>query len=157
MTLPGGHFDASPISNKTYSGTDAEGSIEQSSGFASSSSGSTRVGGLFTFNSPVVTSRVGISWISAEKACKNVEDEIPENNEFDSVVADAQSEWESKVLSKVITTNTNETTLTLLYTSLYFMHLIPTNQTGENPQWTSQEPYYEDIFTYWVGNSSIQR
>ncbi|GLA12181.1 hypothetical protein AnigIFM62618_007316 [Aspergillus niger] len=144
-----GHFDAAPVSNKTYVGTDAGGSVEQHSGFASSSSGSTRVGGLFTFKDAVVTSRVGISWISTEKACQNVEDEIPDDKEFQSVVDDAQSEWETKVLSKVTTTNTNETTLTLLYTSLYFMHLIPTNQTGENPQWTSQEPYYEDIFTYW--------
>lgn len=99
---------------------------------------------------------MGISWISTEKACKNVEDEIPEDKEFQSVVDDAQSEWETKVLSKVATTNTNDTTLTLLYTSLYFMHLLPTNQTGENPQWTSQEPYYEDIFTYWVSTSDTQ-
>jgi putative alpha-1,2-mannosidase len=93
---------------------------------------------------------VGISWLSTEKACKNVHDEIPEGTEFDSVVRDAQAEWDSKVLSKVTTTNTNDTSLTLLYTSLYFMHLIPTNQTGENPGWTSSEPYYQDIFTYWV-------
>jgi len=37
----------------------------------------------------------------------------------------------------------------LLYTSLYFMNLLPTNQTGENPGWNSAEPYYSDIFTLW--------
>ena len=34
------------------------------------------------------------------------------------------------------------------------MHLIPTNQTGENPGWESSEPYYQDIFTFWVRWSS---
>ncbi|KAE8143025.1 glycosyl hydrolase family 92-domain-containing protein [Aspergillus pseudotamarii] len=144
-----GYFDAAPVRNRTYTGSDAEGSVEQISGLASSSSSTTRVGGLFTFQQNVVTSRVGISWLSTEKACKNVHDEIPEGTEFTSVVRDAQTEWNSKVFSKVTTTNTNETSLTLLYTSLYFMHLIPTNQTGENPGWTSSEPYYQDIFTYW--------
>ena len=37
----------------------------------------------------------------------------------------------------------------LLYSSLYGMHLIPSNKTGENPGWSSSEPYYDDIFTYW--------
>ena len=32
---------------------------------------------------------------------------------------------------------------------LYGMHLLPTNKTGENPLWTSTEPYYDDIFTLW--------
>lgn len=29
------------------------------------------------------------------------------------------------------------------------MNLLPTNQTDENPGWTSSEPYYSDIFTLW--------
>ncbi|THC88465.1 hypothetical protein EYZ11_012090 [Aspergillus tanneri] len=145
----GGYFDTAPINNKTYVGTDAGGSEEQTGGFATSSSSSNRVGGVFSFQESAVTSRVGISWISTEKACRHVQDEIPEGTDLHSVVQDAQSEWESKVLSKVTTTSTNQTSLTLLYTSLYFMHLIPTNQTGENPKWSSEEPYYQDIFTYW--------
>jgi putative alpha-1,2-mannosidase len=27
--------------------------------------------------------------------------------------------------------------------------MIPSNKTGENPGWTSSEPYYDDIFTFW--------
>ncbi|PIG87549.1 glycosyl hydrolase [Aspergillus arachidicola] len=91
-----GYFDAAPVRNRTYTGSDAEGSVEQTSGFASSSSSTTRVGGLFTFQQTVVTSRVGISWLSTEKACKNVHDEIPEGTEFTSVVRDTQTEWSSK-------------------------------------------------------------
>lgn len=119
----------------------------------SSKSKKTRVGGLFTFTDSEVISRVGISWISKEKACDNVNREIPKGTDFASVVDDAVSEWNTKVFSKIKTTNTNDTSLSLLYTSLYHMHLIPTNQTGENPGWESHEPYYQDIFTFWVSTN----
>lgn len=108
---------------------------------------------MFTFEESEVISRVGISWISTTKACRNVQDEIPAKTSLDTVVQDTKFEWDTKVLNKVTTTNTNDTNLQLLYTSLYFMHLIPTNQTGENPNWTSSEPYYQDIFTFWVQHS----
>lgn len=29
------------------------------------------------------------------------------------------------------------------------MLLLPSNRTGENPLWTSSEPYYDDLFTIW--------
>lgn len=41
------------------------------------------------------------------------------------------------------------TKLNQFYTALYFMNLLPTNKTGENPLWDSDEPYYDDIFTFW--------
>lgn len=147
----GGHFDTAAVSNKTYSGSDTSGSVEQASGSAFSNTTATRVGGVFTFNASKVVSRVGISWISTAQACQNVQNEIPAGTNLSTVVDDTKAEWNSKVLSKITTTSTNNTNLALLYTSLYFMHLIPTNQTGENPGWTSNEPYWQDIFTYWVG------
>lgn len=100
-----------------------------------------------------MTSRVGISWISTEKACKNLEDEIPAGTSFKSVVDTTKSIWNTKVLSKVTTSAKNEESLQLLYTSLYYMHLIPTNQTGENPGWESSEPYWQDFFTFWVSST----
>lgn len=149
-THAGGYFDSAATSNKTYTATGAARSVEKRGGFATSSDSSTRVGGLFSFNDKQVISRVGISWISTKQACDNVNREIPQGTSFASVVNDTVSEWNTEVLSKITTTNTNDTSLTLLYTSLYFMHLIPTNQTGENPNWQSSEPYYQDIFTFWV-------
>ncbi|KAL2840796.1 glycosyl hydrolase family 92-domain-containing protein [Aspergillus pseudoustus] len=144
-----GYFDNDIVSNKTYTGTDQDGSTQQDSGSATASTGSTRVGGLYSFDDKTVISRVGISWISASRACQHVQNEIPPEKDFQSVVSDAAFEWEDIVFSKVTTTTTNETSLALLYSSLYFMHLIPTNQTGENPNWESEEPYYQDIFTFW--------
>jgi putative alpha-1,2-mannosidase len=155
LTSTGGYFESDATSNKTYVATGAAPSIENAGGSVSSISNSTRVGALFTFSEEEVISRVGISWISPEQACDNVNREIPAGTSFATVVNDAVSEWNEKVLSKITTTNTNDTSLSLLYTSLYFMHLIPTNQTGENPGWESDEPYYQDIFTFWV--SSLHR
>jgi predicted alpha-1,2-mannosidase len=57
--------------------------------------------------------------------------------------------WNNKVLSKITTTETNPTDLQNIYTSLYIMHQSPSNRTGENPGWISQEPYFDDIFTMW--------
>ena len=42
-------------------------------------------------------------------------------------------------LLRRLQTDTN--TLELLYSSLYGMHLLPSNRTGENPLWKSSEPY----------------
>jgi putative alpha-1,2-mannosidase len=104
---------------------------------------------MYTFDTNAISSRVGISWISNEQACRNVNDEIPGHTLFSAVVENTKSAWNSQVFSKITTTTTNTSNLELLYTSLYFMSLLPTNQTGENPSWKSTEPYYSDIFTLW--------
>ncbi|OJJ50798.1 hypothetical protein ASPZODRAFT_11648 [Penicilliopsis zonata CBS 506.65] len=145
-----GYFDTPATKNTTYSATEKTGSIAQPNGYASSTDRAIRVGSLFTFrNVTQVTSRVGISWMSTEKACKNLHDEIPKGTSLDTVVKEAKAEWNDKILSKITINSTNETSLSLLYSSLYFMSLIPTNQTGENPGWNSTEPYYQDFFTFW--------
>ncbi|KAF3385379.1 putative secreted glycosidase [Penicillium rolfsii] len=144
-----GFFESVATRNTTYTATGAAPSIEKAGGSVFSASSDTRVGALFTFSDEEVISRVGISWISPEQACDNVNREIPAGTSFASIVDEAVSEWNEKVLSKITTTNSDDTSLSLLYTSLYFMHLIPTNQTGENPGWESDEPYYQDIFTFW--------
>jgi predicted alpha-1,2-mannosidase len=35
------------------------------------------------------------------------------------------------------------------YTALYHAMLMPSDRTGENPKWTSQEPYYDDFYAVW--------
>ncbi|KAK0111191.1 hypothetical protein ONS95_001567 [Cadophora gregata] len=144
-----GYFNVTPSAANVFSGTAAGGSVVQPSGSVNSSSSTDYVGGLFTFDTLIVSSRVGISWISNEKACQNLNDQIPEGTPFSTVVQDTKTVWDTEILSKITTTTTNTTNLNLLYTSLYFMNLLPTNQTGENPGWTSSEPYYQDVFTFW--------
>ncbi|KAF2140996.1 glycoside hydrolase family 92 protein [Aplosporella prunicola CBS 121167] len=141
-----GRFDITPSSSKTFSGVDQ--ALSQY-GESASVSGTERLGGVFTFNETSVSSRVGISFISSAKACAFIDSEIPAATGLDSLVRASQETWNAEVLRKVETSSTNATLLTQLYSSLYGMHLIPSNRTGENPKWESSEPYYDDIFTFW--------
>ncbi|KAF2740983.1 glycosyl hydrolase [Polyplosphaeria fusca] len=113
-----------------------------------------RVGALFTWNNSdalVIRSRVGISFISEDKACAFKNSEVTSWDLNDTVTA-AIDEWNSDVFSniKVDTGDSaNRTNLVLLYSSLYFMHLMPSDRTGENPLWDSGEPYWDDFYTLW--------
>ena len=110
--------------------------------------GTARLGGVFTFSESNVMSRVGISFISASKACSNLE-EITEYTRITDLAEAAKSKWDEQVLSKIKVSSSNTNDLNLIYSSLYGMFLIPSNRTGENPDWDSGEPYYDDIFTLW--------
>lgn len=43
----------------------------------------------------------------------------------------------------------NHTQLEMFYTAMYHAHLLPSNRTGDNPYWESNEPYYDDFYTIW--------
>lgn len=90
-----------------------------------------------------------MSFISPKRACENVGSEIPRGTVLSDLRDQTREAWNQEVLSKVTTTETDPDKLQQLYTSLYFMQLLPTNKTGENPLWDSGEPYYDDIFTFW--------
>jgi putative alpha-1,2-mannosidase len=92
---------------------------------AASKSPSIYVGGLYTFNTSVFSSRVGISWISNQQACQDLKNEIPEGTGFSAVVQQTTDAQNTQILSKITTTITNATSLELLYMSLYFMNLLP--------------------------------
>lgn len=141
-----GHFDQPAASTRTFTGNGTE---LYTYGNLTSTSGTYRQGGVFTFNTTSVSSRVGISFVSTSQACRNVDTQIPAGTDIDALVARAQERWATEVFSKVSTTETNETILTQLYSYLYGMHLIPSNRTGENSLWNSTEPSYDDFFTLW--------
>ncbi|KAI0454761.1 glycoside hydrolase family 92 protein [Xylaria acuta] len=144
-----GYFDQ-PATFKTFLGKDATGTTIVDYDNSSSQDSEARLGAVFTFDSTSVTSRVGVSFISSEQACSNVDNEIPDGTTLDTLEKNVKAAWNDGVLSKITTTDTSNTTkLQLLYSSLYHFSLIPTNKTGENPLWSSTEPYYDDIFTFW--------
>ena len=69
--------------------------------------------------------RVGMSFISPEKACANAEEEIP-NFDFDGVRAAARGAW-NELLGRVQveTEGVDDDTVTLFYSSLYRTHISP--------------------------------
>lgn len=146
-----GHFDHAPSTYKTFLGAGNTNSSLVKFPAGDSVASTSRLGVLYTFDGAInVTSRVGVSFISTEQACANVNSQIPAGTTREELTTRTKDAWNSKVLSKVTTSDTKSTTdLQLLYSSLYHLSIIPTNKTGENPLWTSSEPYYDDIFTLW--------
>lgn len=144
-----GNFDQ-PGTFRTFVGSDTTTDrLARFSTQATTAAQGARIGALFTFNRKDVTSRVGISFLSEDHACENVEREIPRGTSMNKLRADTRAAWNSQIFSKVTTTETNTTKLNQLYSALYFMNLLPQNKTGENPIYQSEEPYWDDIFTFW--------
>ncbi|KAL3463002.1 glycosyl hydrolase family 92-domain-containing protein [Aspergillus heterothallicus] len=113
-----------------------------------------RLGAVFSWGrgeASSLTSRVGISFISAEKARSYIRSEISSWSLNDTVESSVQ-EWNEDVFSKIqvpIGETSNLTNARLLYSSLYFIHLMPSDRTGENPLWESDEPSWDDFYTLW--------
>ena len=111
-----------------------------------------RIGAIFSWNTArTVKSKIGISHMDVETACKYKDTEIKSWTLQDSVDASV-SEWNKDVFSKIqvpTDKSANKTNLNLLYSSLYFMHLMPVDKTGENPLWESDEPAWDDFYTLW--------
>lgn len=175
-----GEFDSSPNDTQFFRGQNTEPTVRQHSfdggsppqaffQAASSSSGAVvdsetvtaetargaRVGAVFSWQddaAAVIRSRVGISFMSTEDACQQYQEEIPSYN-LTATVEAAVKEWNSDVFSTIqVATDdsANTTYLRLLYSSLYFMHIMPSERTGQNPLWQSDEPYWDDFCEYIV-------
>jgi len=67
---------------------------------------------------------------------------------MNATITAAQQAWNNNVLSKIqVNDNRNATLLELFYSAMYRSHLLPSDRTGENPYWQSDEPYYDDFYT----------
>jgi predicted alpha-1,2-mannosidase len=111
---------------------------------------STPIGASFDFTTKanqVIQAKVGISFISAEQARENVRQEIPAWN-FDAVRTAATTLWDAE-LAKLSLSGESDSQRRQLYTAMYHIMLMPTDRTGENPDWKSSEPYYDDYYCIW--------
>jgi predicted alpha-1,2-mannosidase len=110
----------------------------------------TPIGASFDFTTKanqVIQAKVGISFISAEQAKRNVGEEIPKWN-FAAVHAAAVALWNTE-LAKLSLSGESDSQRRQLYTAMYHIMLMPTDRTGENPGWQSTEPYYDDYYAIW--------
>ena len=94
-----------------------------------------------------VTVKIGISFVSIEKARQNALGEVS-GFDFYGTHAAAIAAWD-KALSPIQVTGASEAELTKLSTALYHSLLMPVDRTGENPLWHSNVPYYDDFYTLW--------
>jgi predicted alpha-1,2-mannosidase len=110
----------------------------------------TPIGATFNFptrTNQVVQAKVGISFISPEQAKQNVQQEIPAWN-FATVHTAATALWNTE-LAKLNLSGESDAQRRQLYTAMYHIMLMPTDRTGENPDWHSSEPYYDDYYCIW--------
>jgi len=107
-------------------------------------------GGAFvrfkTGDEPILA-RMATSFISVSRACSHAETEIPDFN-FTKVYSAATDVWRTKLRPiRVATKGINDSTLTNFYSGIYRTFINPQNYTGENPLWSSSEPYFDSF--YW--------
>lgn len=97
-----------------------------------------------------VLARVGVSFISVDKACSNAESEIP-NFDFDGVHAAAQQAWANQlgVIEVIPGPDVDRSLQTIFWSGVYRANLSPQDYTGENPLWESSEPYYDSYYCIW--------
>ncbi|KAF2139420.1 glycoside hydrolase family 92 protein [Aplosporella prunicola CBS 121167] len=96
-----------------------------------------------------VLARVGLSFMSSERACANAETEIPEFG-FEATRDEAVALWREKLSPVVVATEGVERSLLVnFYSGIYRTMVNPQDYTGENPLWESEEPYFDSFYCIW--------
>jgi predicted alpha-1,2-mannosidase len=112
--------------------------------------GEGKVGAYATFDTTLnrtVRMKIGVSFISPERARSNLLREIPDWD-FDAVRRRAAAEWES-ALNRIKVEGGTEQERRVFYTALFHSLYMPHDLTGENVWWDSKEPHYEDFYAIW--------
>lgn len=106
-------------------------------------------------NNQILT-RVGLSFISIDKACSNAENEIPDFD-FDGVHQTAIQAWTDTLgaIEVVPGTGVDPKFQKTFWSGVYRANISPQDYTGENPLWESSEPYYDSYYCIWDSFRSI--
>lgn len=62
--------------------------------------------------------------------------------------SEARTAWD-EALSPITVEGGSPADRRQFYTALYHLQLMPSDRTGENPGWVSNEPYYDDYQAVW--------
>lgn len=94
-----------------------------------------------------IQAKVGISFVSEAQARRNATTEA-HGWDLDGVHQAAVAAW-NKALGRIEIAGADATRRRMFYTALYHTMMMPSDHTGENPKWTSNEPYYDDFQAIW--------
>jgi predicted alpha-1,2-mannosidase len=94
-----------------------------------------------------IRAKVGISFVSPVQAHRNLMQEI-DGWDFDAVHRAAVAQW-NQALGRVQIQGADQAQRRMFYTALFHTMMMPSDHTGENPKWTSREPYYDDFQAIW--------
>ncbi len=141
------HFSAEFDRPFTAYGTWRDERVEPSTSAAANEG---KVGAYATFDTTetrTVLMKVGVSFVSPEKARANLLRETPDWD-FDAVRRRAETAWED-ALGKIKVEGGTEEQRRIFYTALFHCHYMPHDLAGENAWWDSDEPHYEDFYAIW--------
>jgi len=143
------YFYAESDTQATASGTWKEGSAHPDVSTEETSGGSTAGAWLSfpTHAAQTVQLKIGISFVSLEQARQNAASEIA-GFDFSRTRTAAAALWD-KALSPIQIEGASQEELQQFSTALYHAMFQPTDHTGENPLFVSQEPYYDDYYAIW--------
>lgn len=105
-------------------------------------------GGWLQFEAPAgkrreMLARVGMSFLSRERACRNAEREVPKFD-FEGTVRRAEEAWRAKLdVVRVDETDVDPALLVTFWSGLYRTMVSPQDYSGENQLWESSEPYFD--------------
>lgn len=122
----------------------------------------TQAGALFSFKKfpknkdgdAEITLRVGLSFNSADQACRTAQSEIGDQWNFDGVAKQARDAWNTKLNRIQLDPKTNPRIAELFYSSLYYGFLTPNNATGDAGRYFPKghaAPYYASLYALWDG------
>jgi predicted alpha-1,2-mannosidase len=95
----------------------------------------------------VIQAKVAISFIGTAQARESLQQETPGWN-FNVIHQAAIAAW-NRALSPMQLRGATPEQRREFYTALYHVMLMPSDRTGENPNWQSAEPYYDDFQAIW--------
>lgn len=105
-----------------------------------------RQGELLSFTGGTVGIKIGISFLSMDKALQNLKEDIPHWS-FGKVRKDCVAQWR-KELEK-IRVKGDKAHKRMFYTGLYHTMLMPVDRKGEWEKAAPDEPYYDDYYAIW--------
>jgi predicted alpha-1,2-mannosidase len=117
---------------------------------AKDANGGARNGAWLTFRThegQQLELKVGISFVSVDQARRNATQEVP-SFDFEAVRQRLVDAWNNALASIDFRGETQEQR-GMMFTALYHAMMMPTDRTGENPLWHSNEPYYDDYYAIW--------
>ncbi|MEX1827545.1 GH92 family glycosyl hydrolase [Luteibacter sp. CQ10] len=112
--------------------------------------GPTPVGVSFDYKveaGQAIQAKVGISFVSLDQARRNARGEVRDFR-FNDVRQAAVAAW-NRALARIEVAGGDVAQRRTFYTALYHTMMMPSDHTGENPKWTSSEPYYDDFQAIW--------
>jgi putative alpha-1,2-mannosidase len=112
-------------------------------------------GGWVKFARPAngtITARVGVSWISPDRACSNAEKELASPlTAFNATRMAAETAWRNQFKPiSLATSGVNDSLVTNFWSAVYRTMISPQDYTGENPLWSSSKPYFDSYYWYVV-------